>query len=234
MPERSQPRSGLERLLSPGATAPRRDGRRRRSRCAASLALATVMARKGQARRAGAARARGVRHRLPTDAAARGGRADRVRLGRAGPLARDGRRHRAAIPFEHAAAGRACRASRRSATSRTAAPSIRVSGPKARDALAKGVPIDLHPRAFRSGDAAVTTVAHIGVHLWQLDDTPTYEIAVFRSFARDFWRWLMQCSGRIRRHGRKIAVLTNCSVTSLVYRLCGAVIFSAAPLRRAA
>src|SRR5262249_35894670 len=71
---------------------------------------------------------------------------------------------------------------------------IRLSGPKAREALAKGVPIDLHPRAFAPGDTAVTTVAYIGVHLWQLDDIPTYEFAVFRSFGAAFWQWLVDAS----------------------------------------
>ena len=40
-------------------------------------------------------------------------------------------------------------------------------------------------------DAAVTTVGHIVVHLWQLDETPTYEFAVLRSYAAAFWRWLV-------------------------------------------
>jgi sarcosine oxidase subunit gamma len=67
---------------------------------------------------------------------------------------------------------------------------LRVTGPKVRDALAKGCPIDLHPRAFKAGDTAVTSVAHIGVQLWQTDDAPTYEIAVARGFALSFWHWL--------------------------------------------
>jgi methylglutamate dehydrogenase subunit D len=71
---------------------------------------------------------------------------------------------------------------------------IRAGGPKVRDALAKGVPIDLHPRAFGPGDTAVTTVAYLGVHLWQLDDMPTYEFAVFRSFGVAFWQWLLDAS----------------------------------------
>ena len=52
------------------------------------------------------------------------------------------------------------------------------------------MPIDLHPRAFRAGDAAVTTVAHIGAQIWQVDETPTYELIVSRSFAAGFWEWL--------------------------------------------
>ena len=71
---------------------------------------------------------------------------------------------------------------------------IRVSGPRARDALAKGLHIDLHPSVFRSGDAAITTVSHIGVHFWQLDDAPTYEFTMFRSFAIAFCEWLMEAA----------------------------------------
>ena len=67
---------------------------------------------------------------------------------------------------------------------------LRVTGPHVRDALAKGVPIDLHPRAFKAGDAAATLVSHIPVHLWQIDDQPTYEFAVARSLAQSFWHWL--------------------------------------------
>jgi sarcosine oxidase subunit gamma len=69
---------------------------------------------------------------------------------------------------------------------------IRISGPSARDVLAKGIPLDLHPRVFGPGQAAVTLAAHIGVHIWQIDDMPTYEIAVFRGFAGSFWHWLME------------------------------------------
>ncbi len=67
---------------------------------------------------------------------------------------------------------------------------LRVTGPRVRDALAKGIAIDLHPREFRTGHAAVTAVAHIGVHLWQTDERPTYEFAVPRGFAQSFWHWL--------------------------------------------
>jgi methylglutamate dehydrogenase subunit D len=67
---------------------------------------------------------------------------------------------------------------------------LRVSGPRARDALAKGFSIDLHPRAFRPGDAAATQAAHVGAQIWQVDDAPTYDIAVARSYAASFWSWL--------------------------------------------
>jgi methylglutamate dehydrogenase subunit D len=67
---------------------------------------------------------------------------------------------------------------------------FRISGPSVRAVLAKGLPIDLDPRAFAPGDTALTLVAHISVHIWQLDNVPTYELAVPRSFAASFCEWL--------------------------------------------
>lgn len=67
---------------------------------------------------------------------------------------------------------------------------VRISGPKARDVLAKGLPIDIDPRAFKPGDAAICLIGYIGVQLWQVDETPTYDMAVFRGFAESFWSWL--------------------------------------------
>ncbi|GLS19565.1 hypothetical protein GCM10007874_25820 [Labrys miyagiensis] len=72
---------------------------------------------------------------------------------------------------------------------------LRIGGPRARDTFAKGLDIDLHPRVFGPGDAAVTACSHIGVTLWQLDDAPTYEIALFRSMAGSFWHWLSESAG---------------------------------------
>ena len=67
---------------------------------------------------------------------------------------------------------------------------VRLSGPRARELLAAGVSIDLHPRAFTVGDAAQTMVAHIAVSIWQTAPDPVYEIAVPRSLFTSFWRWL--------------------------------------------
>jgi sarcosine oxidase subunit gamma len=69
---------------------------------------------------------------------------------------------------------------------------LRISGHRVRETLGKLVPIDLHPRAFRTGDVAVTVAAHIGATLWRLNDEPNgyavFEIAVYRSLAGCFWR----------------------------------------------
>ncbi len=65
---------------------------------------------------------------------------------------------------------------------------LRLSGPCLRRALAKGIGIDLHPAAFRPGDAATTPFHLIGTTLWRTDDGSrpeelTIEIAVARSYA---------------------------------------------------
>lgn len=65
-----------------------------------------------------------------------------------------------------------------------------VRGPRARTVLGKGLPIDLHPVAFGPGSAATSTISLMGVQLWQTDDAPTYELAIFRSVSASFWRWL--------------------------------------------
>jgi sarcosine oxidase subunit gamma len=68
---------------------------------------------------------------------------------------------------------------------------LNLSGPNVRQALCKLLPIDLHPRAFRIGDAAATVAAHIGAALWRLEDAAdgaaVFEVAIFRSLAESFW-----------------------------------------------
>ncbi len=67
---------------------------------------------------------------------------------------------------------------------------VRMTGPRARDMLAKGCPIDLNPRDFGPGSAVATEIAHIGCQLWQVDDKPTFDLMVNRSIAKSFWSWL--------------------------------------------
>jgi len=67
---------------------------------------------------------------------------------------------------------------------------VRISGPRARDALTKGCPVDLHPRALQPGGTATTRMAQIGVTFWQVDTTPTFDLAVNSSIARSLWTWL--------------------------------------------
>ena len=68
---------------------------------------------------------------------------------------------------------------------------LQIQGTKVRETLAKGVLLDLDPAVFGVGSAAITSIAHIGVHFWQTDAKPTYEFAVFRSFAVALSEWLL-------------------------------------------
>ena len=67
---------------------------------------------------------------------------------------------------------------------------LRLSGPALCKTLEKGVQIDLAPDAFPTGSVAVTSVAHIGVTLWKVDDQPTVDVAVARSLCNGFLYWL--------------------------------------------
>ncbi|MGQ0455544.1 MAG: sarcosine oxidase subunit gamma [Hyphomicrobium sp.] len=71
---------------------------------------------------------------------------------------------------------------------------LRISGARARAVLARGLPIDLHTRAFKVDDVALTHAAHIGVAIWRLDDAPTFELAVSRSYAASFADWLIEAA----------------------------------------
>ena len=67
---------------------------------------------------------------------------------------------------------------------------VRVSGPAARDALSKGIPIDFHERVFKPGDVAITHCNHLGVTVWRLADGQGYDIACARTFSANLIDWL--------------------------------------------
>jgi len=66
---------------------------------------------------------------------------------------------------------------------------LQLSGPRVRDVLAKGVPLDLHPNVFKPGDVATTLVAYMGVQIDRLDDA-TWQLTAPRSMAGSLWSWL--------------------------------------------
>jgi sarcosine oxidase subunit gamma len=68
---------------------------------------------------------------------------------------------------------------------------LEVSGPCARDALAKGVPVDLDASVFKVGDLAQTSASHIGLQIALIDATPTFEVVSARSTAASLWAWLI-------------------------------------------
>jgi heterotetrameric sarcosine oxidase gamma subunit len=73
---------------------------------------------------------------------------------------------------------------------------LRMSGPLARDILIKLLAIDVHPKTFPTSNVVSTAAAHMGVTLWRLDDRaegePVFEIAIYRSFAANFWHALTE------------------------------------------
>lgn len=65
-----------------------------------------------------------------------------------------------------------------------------LTGPKARDLLARGISLDLHPRVFRAGQCAQTSLSKANILLHQTDDKPSYDIYVLKSFADYLWQWM--------------------------------------------
>jgi len=59
-----------------------------------------------------------------------------------------------------------------------------------RELLAKGCPLDLHPRVFDVGRCAQSHLAKAPILIRQLDGGPSFEIVVRRSFADYLWLWL--------------------------------------------
>lgn len=64
---------------------------------------------------------------------------------------------------------------------------LRLTGSKVRETLAKLVPIDIHPRSFEVNDVAQTVCGYMSVMLWRVEDTaqrdPAFEVWVGRSLA---------------------------------------------------
>lgn len=67
---------------------------------------------------------------------------------------------------------------------------LTLAGPRARDLLAQGCPLDLHPRAFAPGRCAQSYLARAAIVLLQTAPTPAFELIVRRSFTPYLWRWL--------------------------------------------
>jgi sarcosine oxidase, subunit gamma len=84
---------------------------------------------------------------------------------------------------------------------------LRLAGPNARDVLAKGCPLDLHPRVFASGSCAQSLLAKASVLLHLLDDDPgrgpTFDLYVARSFAHYLFAWLEDAG---REYGVQVGV----------------------------
>lgn len=71
---------------------------------------------------------------------------------------------------------------------------IRLSGPCARDVLAKGCTLDLHPDVFKTDDCAQSGLAKAAVLIACIDPAPVFDIVVRRSFADYLCRWLSRAA----------------------------------------
>jgi sarcosine oxidase, subunit gamma len=67
---------------------------------------------------------------------------------------------------------------------------VALRGEAVRDLLAKGCPLDLHPRVFGVDRCAQSRLAKAPILIRQVDAAPSFEIIVRRSFADYFWVWL--------------------------------------------
>lgn len=68
---------------------------------------------------------------------------------------------------------------------------IRVEGPRSRDLLAKGCVVDLHPRAFKSGQATGTGFHHATIFI-TLEGDDSFDVMIRWSFADYLWRYLVE------------------------------------------
>ncbi len=70
-----------------------------------------------------------------------------------------------------------------------------ISGKDARAVLNQGTGIDLHPRSFSPGACARTNLGKTGIILYQVDDTPAYDVYVWRSYAQYLGLWMNKATG---------------------------------------
>ncbi|MCZ2818117.1 sarcosine oxidase subunit gamma [Modestobacter sp. VKM Ac-2984] len=71
--------------------------------------------------------------------------------------------------------------------------SLRLGGPQARQVLAKGCSIDLHPRVFTAGQSTQTALGQAAVVLLALDEDE-FAVLVRSSFAGYLASWLLDAS----------------------------------------
>lgn len=66
---------------------------------------------------------------------------------------------------------------------------LRLAGPRARDVLAKGCPLDFHPSVFPVGEVAQSLIGPVDVIIHQVE-ADGFDLHVRRSFAEYLWLWL--------------------------------------------
>ena len=75
---------------------------------------------------------------------------------------------------------------------------IRLSGADTRNLFAKGCTLDFHPAVFGAETCAQSALGKAPVLFGMLDDAPTYELIVRRSFAEYLVKWLTHAGREYR------------------------------------
>lgn len=84
---------------------------------------------------------------------------------------------------------------------------IALTGARARDVLMKGCSLDLHARVFNAGDCAQSSLARCDMLLHQINEMPTYDVYIHRSFSDYAWRWLEDAA---REYG--VAIISQSTI----------------------
>jgi sarcosine oxidase, subunit gamma len=77
---------------------------------------------------------------------------------------------------------------------------LELSGPRARDVLAKGCSLDLHPSVFGVGAHAQTLLAQAQAIVWLVDEEPVFRLLVRSSFAAYVATWLLDAMAEYALH----------------------------------
>jgi sarcosine oxidase subunit gamma len=80
---------------------------------------------------------------------------------------------------------------------------LRIDGAAAREALDRLCPFDLHPSAFGPGDCFQGGLAGYAVLVHALDERPSFDLYVARSYALSFWERLAEA---VRPFGNRVEV----------------------------
>lgn len=72
---------------------------------------------------------------------------------------------------------------------------LRIEGAKARDTLAKGTGVDLHPRVFAENTVAQTSLFQLAVSLDRRRGTSSFDVHAMRGFAVHLYEALLQAGG---------------------------------------
>ena len=82
---------------------------------------------------------------------------------------------------------------------------IRISGENSRQVLMKGAPLDFHPKIFKRGQSASTSISQCGVLLTCLDDNE-FDLYVLRGFGQHMWEWVCDAA---TEYGYKVAPIIS-------------------------